>query len=100
MNDVGEIKVMWNEWKALPFPAEYAGKEVEGICVASLDSYAAGCIDTLVARGGSLDAGRVSILEGCKRELEVILKGLDGDARRYFERLLLISEKVLALAKR
>jgi len=100
MNGVDEIKVMWDEWKALPFPAEYAGKEVEGVCVASLDSYAAGCIDTFVARRGSLDAERVSILEGCKRELEAVLKSLDGDARSYFGHLLHLTEKVLTVAGR
>lgn len=100
MNGVSEIKVMWDEWKALPFPAECAGKEVEGVCLTSLDSNAAGCIDTFVARRGSLDAGRVSTLEGCKGELEVCLKSLDGDAGQYFERLLLIAEQVLALTGR
>lgn len=100
MNGVGEIEEMWDEWKALPFPSEYAGKEVGGVCVTSLDSYAAGCIETFVSRGGSLDAGRVSILEGCERELEAVVKSLDGDARRYFERLLRITEQVLALTGR
>jgi hypothetical protein len=100
MNDVDEIKVMWDEWRAVPFPAEYAGKDVEGICVTSLDSYAAGCIDTFVTREGNLDAGRVSVLEGCRKDLMVVLSGLDGDARRYFECLLQIAEKVLSLARR
>ena len=100
MNDVDEIKAMWDEWRSLPFPEEYAGKDVEGICVTSLDSHAAGCVDTFISRKGSLDAGRVSVLEECRKELGVVLHGLDGDARRYFEGLLRISEKVLSEARR
>jgi len=100
MNDVNELRVMWNEWNSIPFPAEYAGKDVEGICVTSLDSYTVGCIDTFVTRKGSLDASRITVLEDCRKELEIVLNGLEGDARRYFEGLLQITEKVLSLAGR
>jgi hypothetical protein len=40
MDTVEEIRAMWKEWKTISFPADYAGKEVDGICVTSLDSYA------------------------------------------------------------
>jgi hypothetical protein len=100
MKDVNEIKAMWNEWKSLPFPANYSGKDVEGICITSLDSYAAGCIDTFISRKGSLDAWRISVLEKCRDDLEIVLPKLDGEARTYFERLLKLSKKVLSLVGR
>jgi len=96
MNGVNEIKVMWDEWKAIPFPTDYSGKDVEGICITSLDSYAAGCIDTFISRKGSLDSRRISVLENCKKDLEIVVKSLDGEARAYFERLLKLSKVVLA----
>lgn len=100
MNVVDEIKAMWDEWKSMPFPSDYSGKDVEGICVTSLDSYAAGCIHTFISRKGSLDAHRISILENCKKELEIVVQSLDGEGRSYFERLLKLSKKVLSSVRR
>lgn len=99
MNDASEIKTMWNEWKNIPFPSNCAGEEVEGICFVSLDTFAAGCIDTFISRKGSLDAQRISTLKKGEKELEIISNKLEGKAKLYFERLLLITQKVLATAK-
>jgi hypothetical protein len=68
MEAVSEIKAMWEEWKTIPFPADYSGKDVAGICVTSLDSYAAGCIDTFISRKGRLDDWRISVLEDCRKK--------------------------------
>jgi hypothetical protein len=97
MDAVKEIRATWVEWKTSPFPADYAGKDVADICVTSLDSYAAGCIDTFIARNGRLDGRRIAVLEECRKELEVVVKNLSGEARTYFNNLLLISERVLQL---
>ena len=99
MNEVSEVKIMWNEWKAIPFPSDYAGEDVEGICVISLDTFTAGCIDTFISRKGSLDSQRVSTLKKCKKDLEIVSNKLEGDAKLYFERLLLMTQKVLATVK-
>jgi hypothetical protein len=100
MDAVTEIRTMWDEWQAIPFPAEYGGKDVVGICVTSLDTFAAGCIDTFICRKGHLDKRRISVLEGCKNDLEVVVPSLDGDARTYFNNLLLLSRRVLQLVGR
>ena len=99
MNAVSEIETMWNEWKSIPFPSDYAGEEVEGICLVSLDTYTAGCIQTFVSRKGSLDAERISILKKCEKDLEIITNKLEGDAKIYFEQLLQMTQKVLATVK-
>ena len=51
-----DIEKSWNEFRDKPFPVAYAGVEVEGICLTSLDTFAAGRIDTFVDRG-HLDRG-------------------------------------------
>src|SRR5262249_46058024 len=70
MDSVAEIQSMWDAWRARPFPSEYAGKDVAGICVTSIDSFAAGCIDTFISRKGNLDEERISVLQTCKDDLE------------------------------
>jgi hypothetical protein len=99
MNAVSEIETMWNEWKAISFPSDYAGEDVEGICLVSLDTYTAGCIDTFVSRKGSLDAERISILRKCKKDLETVTNKLEGDAKFYFERLLQMTQRILKTVK-
>jgi hypothetical protein len=81
----------------IPFPSEYGGKDVAGICVTSVDTFAAGCIDTFVSRQGRLDEKRIKVLESCKTDLEVIVNSLDGEARIYFDKLLLLCRRVLQL---
>src|SRR3954469_12961723 len=100
MDAVNEVRTMWNEWKVIPFPSEYGGKDVAGICVTSLDTFAAGCIDTFVSRNGRLDKRRISVLDKCKNDLEVVVNSLDGDARAYFNDLLFLSKRVLQLVGR
>jgi hypothetical protein len=100
MDAVDEIRLQWNEWKRIPFPSEYGGKDVAGICVTSLDTFAAGCIDTFVSRNGRLDNQRISVLEKCKNDLEVVVNSLDGNAHTYFNDLLLLSKRVLQLVGR
>ena len=99
MNAVSKIEIMWNEWKAVPFPSDYVGEDVEDICLVSLDTYTAGCIDTFVSRKGSLDAERISILKKCEEDLKIVAAKLEGDAKFYFEQLLQMTQKILKTAK-
>ena len=89
---------MWDERKAIPFPSEYGGKDVAGICVTSLDTFAAGCIDTFISNNGRLDGSRISVLEQCKSDLEGVVSCLDGTAKNYLNDLLILVKRVLQLA--
>jgi hypothetical protein len=100
MDAVDEIQSMWDEWKTQRFPSEYSGKDVAGICVTSLDSFAAGCISTFIFRRGHLDKQRIFVLEKCKADLEVVVNSVDGNAHTYFNNLLLLSNRVLQLVGR
>ena len=100
MDQVDEIRSMWDAWKTQPFPSEYSGKDIAGICVTSLDSFASGCIDTFIFRRGRLDEQRISVLEKCKDDLEVVVNSLNGSAHTYFHNLLLLSMRVLQLVGR
>jgi len=97
MGTLEEICNMRNEWKEIPFPKGYAGKQVAGICITTLDTFAAGCIDTFISRKGRLDKRRLSVLEECKKNLEIVVKNIDGKAQTYFRKLLQICERVLAV---
>ncbi len=100
MEGVEEIRSMWDEWKRIPFPSEYGGKDVAGICVTSLDTFAAGCIDTFIFRKGRLDERRITTLEKCRDDLEVVVNQMHGNARLYFDNLLFLSKRVLQLVGR
>jgi hypothetical protein len=99
MGDLKEIRAMWDDWKAIPFPEGYSDEDVAGICVTSLDTFAAGCIDTFISSKGRLDSQRSSVLVQCKRDLEIVVKNLDGEAQVYFKNLLLISKRVLRVLR-
>ena len=93
---MSDIEEAWYEFRSEPFPESCAGLEVEGIELASVDTFAAGCIDAFVAGGGRLDPDRLAILRRCSEELGIVVRNLDGEARSYFERLRLVTFKVLA----
>ena len=81
------IDALWREHCDTPFPPGLAGQEVGGICVTSLDSFASGCIQTFLARRGSLDDERAEILRNCKQNLAVVIPHLKGEGQAYFARL-------------
>ena len=95
MNSVDEIRRLWDDWKTIPFPPGFAGTEVDGICVTSTDTFAAGCIDTFVSSKGRLDEPQIEVLQRCRNELEIVVVTLDGNAPTYFNDLLVLCGRVL-----
>ena len=79
---------LWMEHSQARFPKGYGGKDVNGICVTSLDSSAAGCIHSFM-RSNTKDISleHYQILQKSKDDLASILKSLDGEAFQYFSRL-------------
>lgn len=90
-----EIEQKWQQLRVLRFPSGCGGKEVAGVCLASVDTFAAGCISTFMTWRGRLDADRIKSLQGCVQDLEIVVPLLDGEAKVYFELLLNVSRKVL-----
>ena len=97
--NLNEIKHRWSIFCGEPFPDSMAGHEVDGICVTSLDTFAAGCIDTFVTNG-SLDLHRRDVLESCFKELQVVVPQLTGEPQNYFRELLRLSRAVLSSEKK
>ncbi len=89
-----DVRESWNEFLAKPFPQDCVGEEVGGICLTTLDTFAAGCIDTFIDRG-RLDGRRTSVLKDCAKDLNVVVEHLDGDAKKYFDHLLSLTNQVL-----
>ena len=94
-SDMNEIEDMWQQFQTMPFPDGYAGEEIAGICLVSLDTFAAGCISTFVGCRGQLDAERTAILRQCMQELTTVLPELEGEAKSYFEYLAGLCQRVL-----
>lgn len=93
---MSDIEEEWHAFQSEPFPDSCAGLEVEGIELASLDTFVAGCIDSFMAGEGRLDPEGLSVLRQCSEELGIVVKNLGGEAKGYFERLRVLSVKALA----
>jgi hypothetical protein len=79
------LRELWKQHLDEKFPRGLGGEEIDGIDLALLDTYTAGCVDGFLA--GRLDADRLAILEKCSRELQAVCPKLSGLGRTYFERL-------------
>ena len=95
MTGLSEIKASWTRFCQRPFPKDCMAIEIDTELLTTVDSFAAGCIDTFVASDGRLDPKRVSILSDCIEQLGTATNELQGEAKSYFEELLLLSESVL-----
>jgi hypothetical protein len=84
-----EIENAWNEHYFRGFPHECAGKEVDGVCLTSCDTFLAGCISYFV-ENGTLDSDRTNVVAGVCADLERVLPSLSGEASRYFSELLML----------
>jgi hypothetical protein len=80
------LRCRWEVFRQHPFPAERSDAVVEGVCLVSLDSAAAGCIESLVD-GGVLGPRELAVLMKCQQELAAAMPKLDAQARPYFEEL-------------
>jgi len=91
---VNELQRRWEAFRLRPFPKGHTGEEVEGVCLATLDTFAAGCIDSYTG-AGQLDSERHEILESCYADIETVLPELSGEGREYFEELAWLAREVL-----
>ncbi len=79
---------LWMEYSEALFPKGYGGKDVNGICVTSLDSNAAGCIHSYMKSDtNEISLEHHQILQRSKDDLAIILKYLDDESLQYFSRL-------------
>jgi hypothetical protein len=76
------------------FPEGMAGEEVAGVCLTTIDTFAAGCLDTYFTEKW-LDAERQNVLSRCLQDVRKALPHLEGDAADYFNELAAIAEAVL-----
>jgi hypothetical protein len=89
------IEVLWREHCSARFPDGLAGQEIAGICVALLDTLAAGCIQSFLDSGRKLDDEKLAVLDSCGRDLAAVVPSLTGEARAYFIRLEKLSSMTL-----
>ena len=102
MSEFESIQQLWKEHMSRPFPRGLAGEEIDGECLALLDTSAAGCISTFLSGNSatSLDAGRLQVLTDCAQSLSRIYLQLPDEHRAYFDSLREISERVIRFCRR
>jgi hypothetical protein len=98
MSNLKQTRTLWNEFKKMPFPDGYAGKDVNGICVTSLDTFAAGCISAYTSNG-NLDRNRIQVLKSCLDDLDLILPELSEHPKKYFLSLKQICVEIIKNTK-
>ena len=84
----------WEAFGRRPFPAGFAGVEIDGVCLATVDSGVAGCLDTFVDNGW-IDSKRQSILARSSQDLARVLPKLEGEPASYFGELVALAELAL-----
>ena len=82
----------------MTFPKGCVELDPAGVCLASTDSYVAGCITTFL-KVGKLDAERLRILKNCVVDLNKALPETEGYIFEYFNELKSIAEQVLINTK-
>jgi len=95
------ISELWIAHSELSFPVGYGGKEIAGVCVSSIDTYASGCISSYVkSKSKRISVDHFQILQNCKRELyQVLSENLDSYASNYFQQLYNMCETIPIEAK-
>lgn len=81
-----ELQRRWAAFHQRPFPGLTGAEVPDRVDLVSLDSFAAGCVDS-VAGGASLGPDHLAVLGRCREELEAVLPHLGGEARAYFAEL-------------
>ena len=89
----------WKAWRARPFPSEPAASSDLGFELRSIDTFAAGCLETF-SQHGSLDDQRIAVLEQCLRDLHPLLSQLPEPAGEYFAELAALCRSVLGAVGR
>jgi hypothetical protein len=89
------IRQRWRAFKQKQrFPEGCVGREIDDTDLTSVDTFAAGCIETFVDNG-SLDSTRIEVLNRSMQTLRLALPELAGDELLYFEELMALIEGVL-----
>jgi len=82
-----EFESAWNAHYFRAFPRECAGREVDGVCLTSRDTFLAGCISHFV-ENGTLDPQRTDAVASVCVDLERVMPRLSGEAHQYFSGML------------
>jgi hypothetical protein len=81
------VEELWRRHAKEAFPARLTSVDVLGIEMVTLDADIAGCVNTWLHNGGTLDDRRWNVLTARKRKLSRVLPELTGEEATYFRRL-------------
>lgn len=86
---------LWVEVRASSFPDECLGREIDGIDLMSLQTYACGCVSLYVGNACQLDERNARMLKTTCEQLQLVVPQLEGAPRVFFERLRQVTQQVV-----
>lgn len=91
----GEVRRLWNEKIAAPFP-DCRGDEIAGVDLVMADSDLAGCVMHFLGNRFGTDEFQLRVLKRVSEDLRRTVPQMSGDVERYFERELQLAVATLA----
>lgn len=92
--DVQSLNEDWQQHIGKQFPTAFDGVEIDDIDLVLLDTFAAGCIMSVIATNGKIDPKKREILVKCKHELDDVVDHL-REASEYFTLLQQLASEAL-----
>ncbi len=97
VNVHAQVQHRWRDFLMLPFPENCADLDPNGICLASTNTFAAGCIASYVSSHTKLPPQQVAILHKCSDDVETALSAdIPAEVRVYFTELQAIARLVIS----
>ncbi len=94
-----DIKRQYIEFENVPFPVGLGGKEINGVEVVMIDTYAAGLINSYAHSNTELSPSQYVLLMEVWNDLNMIMDDLPEYGKAYFQTLYHLVEEVLRLSK-
>ena len=82
---MNELQQLWEKHSKRNFPAGHRGKKINDIDLTVMDSDLSTCVLTFINTGGTLGPRLRLVREKGLEDLEVVVAGLEGEGRAYFE---------------
>lgn len=84
VSEIADVSQLWAEFRRMPFPDDALERKIGGVCLATTDSFMAGCIESVLIERRALGDQQRALLDSCMKDLDRVLPSLQGNALDYF----------------
>ena len=99
MSNQNQIHKKYTEFRNRPYPEEIRGKDINDICLVTLEFTSVGCIDSFFP-DDRLGENKLKILKLCLDDIDQVLITLESDAREHFTLLKEICVEIVRECKK